>query len=227
MRLLKSLSLVAILALVFALPVQAAVISEIRIDQPGSDIDEYFELTGTPGESLDGLTYVVIGDGATASGTIEMALDLTGSSIPADGVFLAAESTFSLGGSVDLTASLSFENGDNVSHYLVRGFTGALGDDLDVDDDCVLDSTPWAGIEDQIALLEEANPPTGTECHYGANTIGPDGTFVPGHVYRCPNNVWVIGEFDPALLDDTPGVGNTNCPVGTRQESFGTVKSRF
>ena len=45
-------------------------ITEVRIDQTSADNDEFFELTGTPGTSLDGLTYIVIGDGTGASGTI-------------------------------------------------------------------------------------------------------------------------------------------------------------
>ena len=34
---------------------------------------------------------------------------------------------------------------------------------------------------DRIALVEEENPAAGTECHYGPPSVGPDGTFVPGH----------------------------------------------
>lgn len=59
-------------------------INEIRIDQPGADNDEYFELFGDPmAPSLDGLTYIVIGDGAIAagSGVIEAVIDLTGQSL--------------------------------------------------------------------------------------------------------------------------------------------------
>ena len=41
----------------------AATINEIRVDQAGTDNDEYFELLGMPGESLDGLTYITTGDG--------------------------------------------------------------------------------------------------------------------------------------------------------------------
>jgi hypothetical protein len=51
-------------------------LSEIRIDQPSTDNDEYFELTGPASTSLDGLTYLVIGDGTTGSGTIEAVVDL-------------------------------------------------------------------------------------------------------------------------------------------------------
>lgn len=37
-------------------------INEIRIVQPGTDTDEYFELQGTPGYDLDDVWYLVLGD---------------------------------------------------------------------------------------------------------------------------------------------------------------------
>ena len=186
---------------------QAATISEVRIDQSGTDNDEYFELAGTSGTSLTGLTYLVVGDGAGGSGTIEAVVDLTGQTIPGSGFFVAAEATFTLG-TADLTTSLNFENSDNVTHLLVNGFSGANGNDLDTDDDGTLDVTPWTAIVDLIALVEEANPPGGTEFHYGPPSVGPDGAFVPGHAYSCPSG-WEIGAFDPAGGDDTPGAANS------------------
>ncbi|RMF82999.1 MAG: hypothetical protein D6744_05530, partial [Planctomycetota bacterium] len=105
----------------------AATINEIRIDQSGSDASEYFELAGNPGESLDGLWYVVIGDTAGAGGAVEAIVDLSGLVIPADGYFLAVEDTFGTGGlgltgSADLvlpgsgtSQTLNFENSDNVT----------------------------------------------------------------------------------------------------------------
>ncbi|MHC4093324.1 MAG: hypothetical protein ACYSVY_24150, partial [Planctomycetota bacterium] len=195
-------------------------INEIRIDQPGNDDDEYFELNGDPGLSLLGLTYLVIGDGTGGSGTIEAVVDLTGSAIPVDGYFLAAEDNDTFGAAADLQTSLNFENSDNVTHVLVVGFVGSNGDDLDIDDDGVLDVTPWAAIHDLIALVEEENPPVGTEFHYGdsgaGTAIGPDGTFVPGHVFRLPNGSgpWQIGSFDPATGNDTPGEANVELVLG-------------
>ncbi|MHC4067821.1 MAG: hypothetical protein ACYSUI_25410, partial [Planctomycetota bacterium] len=81
-----------------ACPLPEATINEIRIDHFGADVDEYFELTGPASESLEGLTYVVIGDasGSGAGGGIDAAVDLSGLSIPADGFFLAAEDTLTL-----------------------------------------------------------------------------------------------------------------------------------
>ncbi len=219
----------------------AASINEIRVDQGGSDNDEYFELAGTPGESLDDLFYVVIGDG-TGSGTggaVETIVDLTGSTIPADGYFLAAETTFSLGGSPDLllpssgaSGTLNFENSDNVTHLLVRGLNSAIntGDgfgsgatDLDANDDGVIDATgdwdgdtaddgvPWASIVDSVALTE--NVPM-EDLVYSSTIVGPDGSFVPGHVYRLPNGsgAWHIGGFTLGT-NDTPGVANVPEPA--------------
>ncbi|MBX3396441.1 MAG: proprotein convertase P-domain-containing protein [Phycisphaerae bacterium] len=196
-------------------------INEIRIDESGSaDPNEYFELCGPSGASLAGYTYLVIGDSTNGnSGIIELVVNLDALSIPADGYLLVAKSTMSLVplAGVDLVFPLNFENGDNVTHMLVRGFSGVLNQDLDLDNDCVLETTPWIEIVDRVALIEEMNPPSGTECHYGTSpvdTIGPDGFGPPSHVYRCPSGTgtWVIGDFDIGLGFDTPGAANTTCP---------------
>ncbi|MFO0873233.1 MAG: hypothetical protein U0575_04595 [Phycisphaerales bacterium] len=194
------------------------VINEIRIDQTGTDNDEYFELRGTPGSSLAGLSYIVIGDPDdtatnTNSGVIEAVVSLDGYAINANGFFLVAEDDNTLGAVADLLATLDFENSDNVTHLLVQGFTGAVGDDLDTDDDGTLDVTPWTSVVDSVALIETAPPPTpGNEWVYSTTTVGPEGSFVPGHVYRCtPDGNWQIGPFDPATGVDTPGATNAVC----------------
>ena len=222
MTLLKSLALLAMGTLLIASSASAITINEIRIDNGGADTDEYFELKGQPGESLDGLTYIVIGDGATGSGTIESVTDLTGLSIAGDGFFAVHKSgTTGVCTGYDLDLTLNFENSDNVTHLLVRDFTGANADDLDTDDDGTLDATPWSGIVDSIALIESVG--TG-DLVYSSNQVGPDGTFVPGMVFNCPTG-WIIGSFD-VCVDDTPGAQN-NCPVATEQQNWGSVKSRF
>lgn len=179
-------------------------LNEIRIDQSGTDVDEFFELFGTAGASLDGLSYVVIGDGAGGSGVVEAVVDLSGFSIGDDGFFVGAESTFTLG-TADFVGNLNFENSDNVTHMLVRDFTGAEGDDLDTDDDGVLDIEPFSEVVDSVALIETVG--SGDQV-YSETTVGPDGTFVPGHAYRSPDGDgdWEIGDFGGS--DDTPGAAN-------------------
>ena len=182
-------------------PVIDATLSEIRIDQPSTDNDEYFELVGSG--LLDGVTYVVLGDGTAGSGVVEAAVDLTGLGFDANGYFVAAESTFLARrrGPGDRPA---FENSDNVTHLLVENFTGLVDDDLDTDDDGVLDVTPWDSIIDSVALIE--TPGSGDQV-YSSTQVGPDGTFVPGHISLCPIG-WRISAFDPLDGEDTPGADN-------------------
>jgi len=195
-----------LLFLMLPLSVGAVVINEIRIDQSGPDRDEYFELAGHPGESLDGLSYVVLGDSHRGgSGVVETIVSLSGHRIAANGFFLVAERSFSLGAVVDFSTRLNFENNDNVTHLLVSGFSGDNGDDLDVDDDGVLDRPVWGGLLDALGLVAS----TGAgDLLYSSTVIGPDEGVVPEHVYRTPDRsgAWRIGSgtFDT----DTPGSAN-------------------
>jgi predicted extracellular nuclease len=185
-------------------------LNEIRVDQTGNDNDEYFELSGPAGQSLDGYTYLVIGDGTGGSGVIEAVVSLDGQTIAADGFFLVAETTLTLG-TADLVVGatgLNFENTDNLTHLLVQGFTGANGLDLDTNDDGTLDSTPWTSIVDSVAMVGTG----ASELVYSPTVVGPDGSFVPGHVYDCSDG-WLIGPFDPTVGTDTPGLDNSACPA--------------
>lgn len=191
----------AVSAITFSGSAQAASINEVRIDQPGADNDEYFELKGSPNESLDGLSYIVIGDGAGGSGTIESVTDLSGLTLNVNGLFFAAKSSFTLG-TPSVVANFSFENSDNVTHMLVSDFTGASGDDLDTNDDGIIDNAPYSDVVDSIALKEN----DGGELLYSATIVGPDGRFVPGHSFLCDDG-WRFGDFT-AGTNDTPGAEN-------------------
>ena len=56
-------------------------------------------------------------------------------------------------------------------------------------------------------------PPAGTgDWVYSEYRAGPSGTFVASHVKYCPTTqVLTVGNFDPTLGDDTPGVANGDC----------------
>jgi hypothetical protein len=207
-----------LLAALLALPPSGAsaqpdfALNEIRIDQPGDDVDEYFELTGPASAGLDDVWLIVVGDGSGGSGTIEHVTDLSGQSTDASGRFTVGESSLSLG-VPDMTEPLNFENGDNVTFLLVEQFTGSDGDDLDTNDDGSLESMPWTRVLDRVALITEDNPPDSTEYHYGPPTVGTDGEPVPSQVYRCPDGsgMFFRGEHDPAEGTDTPAESNDCC----------------
>ncbi len=183
--------------------------NETRLNQPGSDDDEYVEIVGDAGTSLDGLTLIVIGDGSsTGFGVVEEVVLLDGLAITASGRFLIGEPTLTLA-TPDLAIALNFESSDQTTHMLVSDFTGLLADDLDTDDDGILDIEPWTAIADCVAFIGE-DVAAGDHV-YCDTQVGPDGIYTPGQAYRCPDGVgdWNVGTFALSVLD-TPGAAN-NC----------------
>ncbi|MDA0803040.1 MAG: hypothetical protein O2819_04705 [Planctomycetota bacterium] len=189
--------------------------NEIRIDQTGTDLDEYIEIGGAPGTALTGFTIIVIGDGAGGSGVIERAFSLAAATIPEDGTLLIGNTGMVLG-TPDVSSGVAsnwLENSDNLTFFLVTGSTAVVLTDLDTNDDGVLDIIPWTAIVDEVAMIESATiPPTGTEWAYSDQQVGPDTIYVPGHVWRCQDSgCWNIGLFDPLAGSDTAGLANLDC----------------
>ncbi len=197
-------------------------ISEIRIDTAAA-IPTSSRAGGPAGRIPDGLTYLVIGDGASGSGTIENVTDLSGLSLEADGYLAVHKSgTTPVCTGYDLDMVLNFENNDNVTHMLVSGFSGADGDLLDTDQDGVLDVTPWSSIVDDVALIDEIG---GGDLVYSSNTVGPDGAYVPGLVLLC-NGIWSFGSFD-LCVHDSAGAANSACAVDNETSSFSRLKAGY
>ncbi len=183
-------------------------INELRTDQDGTDNDEYVELFGEAGTDLDGLHYIVIGDGVGGAGVIEEVIDLAGMVIADDGLLSLGEDTMLIGTPDVIIDGMNFENSDNVTHLLVSGFTGAEADDLDTDDDGTLDSTPWSEILDSVGLQEVGYDGEVLDFVYADTVLGPVGIYPPSHVYRCPDGGdWNIGVYH-SLTIDTPGEPN-------------------
>jgi hypothetical protein len=228
---LRTLFLLALVASSVAGPGPAGAqiqINELRIDQPGTDDDEFFELKGTASTPLTGYTLLMIGDAAgTSCGTIEGVVDLGPYSIQADGLFAGAEPTITLGGIDQIFSgpnALNFENADNVTYLLVTGFTGAAGGDIDANDDGVIDNAPWTAVIDAVAVVGSVAPncATGIEHVYATTVLGPDGGAQPFYVSRCGDTgLWMVG--DPTLgVNDTPGAPNQSCaaPPPDIQDEF-------
>ena len=196
-------------------------INEIRTQQPGVSTQRYVEIAGTPGTSLDGLSFIVVGNDdfgifPLRSGVIEQVVSLQGKTIPTSGLFVIGDSNYSL--SVpDLVAPLAFEVDANKTHMLVRDFVGLVDDDIDVDDDGVIDTTLWSSIVSDVALLATVSTDgvTGDRV-YSSTVVGPDGGVFPSHVRKCPDSAeWRIGFADTASGGDTPGTANATCGSGS------------
>jgi hypothetical protein len=129
-------------------------INEIQVSTAGTDW-EFVELRGAPGTDLSDLTLLgVESDAGSSTGRIDRAISLAGQSIPADGYWLAisaaGSSEYGVSGELAI-ANNTFEN-STATYFLVTGFTGAVGNDVDTNDDGILDATPWGVLVDAINL---------------------------------------------------------------------------
>ncbi len=153
---------------------QAASISEVFYDAAGSDGGNTFiELTGRPGETLDGLQLVGVNG---SNGADYLVIDLSGT-MPADGVLLIAdgsEDTSAIHGAQIYTRadlqngpdSLQLRRGDQVIDAVGYGdfsnavFAGFGMPAIDVSAGNSLTRIAWTG--DNASDYIEAEPSTGT-----------------------------------------------------------------
>ncbi len=164
----------------FTRPPRSVQISEIRLDHQGDNRDIYVEISGPPGAPLDGLTYVILGDEVQAGiggegvpssqGRIQQAIDLTGHSIKPNGTFLIGKSSMTLA-TPDLSPDyFSIRRISNTTHFIVTGFAGHPGQDLDLFNLGFLTFQPWSGIVDGISLRRSSD----AAGIYAATVVGPD-----------------------------------------------------
>lgn len=191
---------------------QEPVINEFSASTAGTDT-EYVEILVEPGTDVSGYRVLEIeGDSGSAMGVIDEVIAFD----PAD----------DSGRSLAWLPANALENG-TISLLLVEGFTGAVGDDLDAENDGVIDAVGGLTILDSIAV----NDGGGGDLAYGDTvlTVAYDGLdFAPGAASRIPDGTdtgttddWVRNDFDRAgipgftgTLDDgeaanTPGAQNS------------------
>ena len=192
----------------FATNLFGATLNEIRISAPGDDddVNNFVEIAGMAGESLDNLTLVSMSI-EFEPGEISFAIPLTGETIPADGFLLASGDDMFYGDATDINTGIDYFGSPQI-FALLQDFTGAQGDDLDADNDGALDSAPWAAIIDAVALLDGDGD---MDFVYDPEipTVGPDGNFPPAHAFRATDGdgAWNAGQFSD-FSADTPGASN-------------------
>ncbi len=213
---------------------ESVAINELYVSHAGSDDQEYVELIGPAGKSLDGyLVLVIEGDGSSAFGTADRVWDLTGTTIPASGYFMLAD-TAVVPNDFDLGASNAIENGTE-TFLLVRSddpaaVSALLGTDVDSDDDGNTDLAALAGVcvstVDAVGMTDGGS---GDIVYDGAPAVGPDGSFLPAGIYRggdWPND-WCLTaflDFDDvanAYVPRTPGAMNMPCVTPPTTFCFG------
>lgn len=185
-------------------------INEFSASTTGADV-EYVEIFAAPDTDYSAYTILEIeGDTAAASGVVDEVI--------------AVGTTDTNGLWLQNLANGALENG-TISLLLVKNFTGALGNDLDTNNDGVFDVTPWDALVDSVAV----NDGGAGDITYGGPTLGVsyDGlSFAPGGASRIPDGFdtevvtnWVRNDFDLAGITGftgTPVVGEAlNTPGAT------------
>ncbi len=183
---------------------QEPVINEFSASTVGTDV-EYVELLVEPGTDVSSYRVLEIeGDVTTTTGTPTPTApgivdEVIAFGAPdADGRVLA-----------NLAAN-ALEN-NTISLLLVTGFAGAVGNDLDANDDGVLELPAGVTLVDSIAV----NDGTAGDLTYGGVTLGVayDGQpFAPGGASRIPDGTdtdstadWVRNDFDLAGIPGNTG----------------------
>ena len=205
--------LFSLFAMLLSATVTAQQINEMRVASPGAtdDVSNFFELFAAPGTSLNGLTFLAISS-EFDPGLVTDAISLDGSSIGADGFFLASADNTFYGNETDLATGVDFFNSPQ-TFLLVDGFAGAVGDDLDVGNDGVIDSpSVFQSILDGVAI---GDTDADDDTFYTTDVLTSPNINVPAHYFRIPDGgPWFF--LDDGFVDtsqDTPGFSNVPEPA--------------
>ena len=182
-------SSVALVALLCAGPAQAQFhINEILVSHDFSDTMEFAEIVGAPGASLDGIMLLTLEGDGNLKGQLDHAWDLSGYSVPADGLFVVGTA---MTANVDFVTAAqdSFDNGTQTVYVIWAAqpqvIISLIGSDMDADDDLITD----LALDPNVVLLEviglaDSQIATFDEIYDCAPHIGPNGTALPAGAFR-------------------------------------------
>jgi predicted extracellular nuclease len=176
-------------------------LNEILASHAGTDDTEFVELYGTPGTSLDGLSFVAVESSNIASnGGYDDRYDFgPGDALGSNGFFLIGNASglgANYGVTPDIDVDLNLEN-DNTTYALVE--TSSLSG-----------SSVTGGeiVRDAVAAVDG----DGGTFYFDAPIVGPDGSFFPAGVRRAADGVDTDAASDWLLADFDLGEANTPTP---------------
>jgi MYXO-CTERM domain-containing protein len=196
----------------------SSALADVRISEAlawswGLDYQDFIELRGPGGTSLDTLAVVSIeGDWWQNPGRVDRVWALDGYQMPEDGYFVLGDRSVP---NVDLVVRpwRSIENGTQTIFLLACHTLPQKGMDLDVDNDQTLDLplSTFGDVLDGIGFID-----AGPDFIYGdVPVFGPDGCRIPAGVFAIGGEPRSWGYLDPCGAPEnapTPGFGPTLAP---------------
>jgi hypothetical protein len=176
-------------------------LNELLVSHTGADNTEFVELYGTPGQSLAGLSVVVVEGDGTAAGTIDVRIDMPADATLGGNGFYLIGNPDGLGTNYGVTPDLAlaadaFENGSETVAVVAAASIGAAGSQV----------TGAEDVRDAVGLADAF----GSDAWFwGAPVVGPDDGFMPAGAHRVADGVDTDSPDDWAFADDLLGPTNT------------------
>lgn len=182
-------------------------INELLIEPSGDDFgQQFFELRGTPNQSLSNLSLVVLIGEEGGLGIVDQVFDLSSFSLGANGLFLwrdtpavlspAPHPQTNVGTTTLPLGPPAYFSNISQTFVLVSDFSANPLDDLDTNDDGTLDAMPWSGVIDAIGVRENDGTPA-NEFAFGAQ-LGfkdfPVTGFDPDAIFRDCDGTWYASD---------------------------------
>ncbi len=208
-------------------------INELYVSMAGTDSEEFVEIRGTPGASLNGYMFLVVEGDGTLAGTLDIAIDLSAGTLDANGLYTAGSALLvppvnQVFGPV--SGQNLIENGTDTFYLIettnVPGVMALVGTDLRVGlmgTVTVLATDPAITIRDLVALTDGG----ATDVTFDNAQVFQDGTFLPAGVVRCGDapSVWnamylAFSSAAPTVTEIavTHGAVNPACGIFTGTE---------
>ena len=183
-------------------------LNELLVSHTGADTTEFFELYGTPGHSLAGLSLVVVDGDASLAGTIDLRIDFPSDArLGGNGFYLVGNPTglaanYGVAPDLALPASDLVPNGSQTVALVTTASVGAEDSTVTGSED-VLDAVG----------LSDGGPADAWFWEPQTAVLPTDDGFLPAGAHRVVNGADTDSADDWAFADDLLGPTNTPTPA--------------
>jgi hypothetical protein len=207
----KPLIFTLLISFFLLLKLDAQSIRSVYINSPGTDDGfEYFEVLGSPGQSLANMYFIVIEGDAAGPGVIDQVKSLGALSLGANGLLLWRDGATVLVPAPDAATTVNvndfspdIENGSNTFMLVEATTAPTVGTDVDSNDDGVINTSglPWTSVVDAVSIIENDGAANyGYADDFGFTNLGPFTGFNPDFI-AFNAGIWYAGD----VLGTNPG----------------------
>ncbi|MDJ0553330.1 MAG: endonuclease/exonuclease/phosphatase family protein [Microcoleaceae cyanobacterium MO_207.B10] len=175
------------------------VINEVYVSHVGTDDTEFIEIFGTPGTSLDGLSFIAVEGDSFGPGTIDARFDFDSTHTIGDNGF------FLVGNPTGLANNYAVAPNAEISNNFLENSSSTFA----LVETSSISGTSVTGNEVVIDTVALTDGDAGDTFFFDAPVLGPDGSFFPAGARRVSDGVDTDTVSDLVISDFFLGVDNT------------------